>query len=217
LAPEVARSNPAFPDILREQKRFLIQLTCFYLSPPFSKIRFIMIKATLRLFNAVQVDSKHNRKIPQAVFERTIKNGYVVDPSILPENDLLDTIESVVGISGDKANAAFHKSWSVVKSASMESLIIQQIIHYITAYGFEHLGIYREDAVYIPCEALDLPDLKDNIPLTAIKAMDSDGILQRIITLGAGSFYGLFPIEHQDDNHDICSWKIIAKLGYHIC
>ena len=114
-----------------------------------------MINATLRLFNAVQVDFKQNQNIPQAVFERTIKNGYVLDPSILPKNDLLDAIESVVGISGDKANAAFHKSWSVIQNASMESLIIQQIIHYITTYGFEHLGIYREDAVYIPREILE--------------------------------------------------------------
>lgn len=145
-----------------------------------------MIKATLRLFNAVQVDSKQNRNIPQAVFERTIKNGYVLDPSILPENDLLDAIESVVGISGEKANAAFHKSWSVVQNASMESLITQQIIHYITTYGFEQLGIYREDAVYIPREVLDLPNIQDDIPLITIKAMDEDEILQRILWLGAG-------------------------------
>lgn len=145
-----------------------------------------MIKATLRLFNAVQVDSKQNRNIPQAVFERTIKNGYVLDPSILPENDLLDAIESVVGISGDKANAAFHKSWSVVQNASMESLIIQQIIHYITTYGFEQLGIYREDAVYIPREVLELPNIQDDIPLITVKAMDKDEILKRIIWLGSG-------------------------------
>lgn len=145
-----------------------------------------MIIATLRLFNAVQVDSKQNRNIPQAVFERTIKNGYVLDPSILPEKDLLDAIESVVGISGDKANAAFHKSWSVVQNASMESLIIQQIIHYITTYGFEHLGIYRKDAVYIPREVLYLPNIQDDIPLVTIKAMDADEILKRIMSLGSG-------------------------------
>lgn len=145
-----------------------------------------MIKATLRLFNAVQVDSIQNRSIPQAVFERTIKNGYVLDPSILPENSLLDAIESVVGISGEKANAAFHKSWAVVRNASTESLIIQQIIHYMTTYGFEQLGIYREDAVYIPREVLDLPNIRDDIPLIPVRAMDKDEILRRIIKLGSG-------------------------------
>ncbi len=145
-----------------------------------------MMSATLRLFNAVQVDCKQGENIPQAVFERTIKNGYILDPSISPEKDLLDAIEGVVGISGDKANAAFHKSWSVVQNASMASLVIQQIIHYITTYGFEKLGFYREDAVYIPREILNLPNIQDDIPLVAIKAMDKDEILSRIINLGAG-------------------------------
>jgi len=145
-----------------------------------------MITATLRLFNAIQVDIKQNRKIPQAIFERTIKNGYILDPSILPDNDLLDVIEDVVGISGEKANAAFHKYWSVVKNASMESLVIQQIIHYTTTNGFENLGIYREDAVYIPREDLDLPSIQDGISLITIKAMDSQEILERIIELSSG-------------------------------
>lgn len=145
-----------------------------------------MIKATLRLFNAVQVESRQNRNIPQAVYERTIRNGYVLDPSILPEDDILEAIERVVGLSGEKANAAFHKSWSVVQNASMESLITQQIIHYITTYGFERLGIYREDAVYIPREVLDLPNLQDDMPLISIKAMDKGEILKRIMSLGSG-------------------------------
>lgn len=145
-----------------------------------------MIKATLRLFHAVQVDSKHNRNIPQAVVERTVKNGYILDPSILPENDVLDVIERVIGISGDKANAAFHKSWSVIQNASMESLVMQQITHYITTYRFEHLGLYREDTVYIPREVLNLPDISEDIPLVTVKAMDKDEILERIIRLGAG-------------------------------
>jgi hypothetical protein len=143
-----------------------------------------MISAALRLLNAVQVDLRKNQPIPQAVFERTIKNGYILDPSIPPESDLLDAIERVVGLSGDKANAAFHKSWSVVQSASTESLISQQIIHYITTYGFERLGIYQKDAVYIPHEILNLPNIQDDIPLVAIKAMDASEILKKIINLG---------------------------------
>jgi hypothetical protein len=61
----------------------------------------------------------------------------------------LDVVESVVGISGEKANAAFHKSWAVVQDAAMEQLVIQQIVHYLTIYAFEALGIgmdYAESA-----------------------------------------------------------------------
>jgi len=145
-----------------------------------------MIDATLRLFNAVQVDFKQEFEIPQFIFERTIKHGYLIDPSILPDRDILRAIERVVGISGEKANAAFHKSWSVIQNKSMESLITHQIIHYITTYGFKELGIYSEDTVYIPHEILDFPDIKDDIPLIAIKAMNRDEILERIISLGSG-------------------------------
>ena len=140
----------------------------------------------LRLFNAVYVTSKEEQVFNRPLFERGIKNGYVLSPFIKATPSMLDTIESVVGISGEKANAAFHKSWSVVRDASIEQLVIQQIIHYITTYGFERLGIFSNDTVYIPREELNLPAVKSDIPLTVIKAMDAAEILVNILVL-AGS------------------------------
>ena len=144
-----------------------------------------METSLLRLFNAVQVVNKESKGINQDILKRTIANGYILDPSILPSKELLNTIEKVVGLSGSKANASFHKSWSIVKDSSIEDLIIQQIIHYITTYGFEALGIYREDAVYIPNEALELPTITDKVKLTVVKAMTSQEILDNIIVLGS--------------------------------
>lgn len=146
-----------------------------------------MLNETLRLFNAIQVDVKQSDIThTQDVLERTIKNGYVLDPSISTDYTLLNKIESIVGISGEKANASFHKSWSVVKNESMELLVLQQMLHYLTTYGFKARGIYREDAVYIPHEVLDLPDVKDDIPLTIIKAFNKEEILEAIVNLGSG-------------------------------
>jgi len=145
-----------------------------------------MEAATLRLFNAVQVDNKHNQDIPISVHERTVKNGYILDRSVRPDNSLLDIIENIIGISGEKANAAFHKSWSIIQDSSMEALVIQQMIHYFTTYGFEQLGIYQESAVYIPREILELPAIKEDIPLIVIKAMNAHEILKRIMSLGSG-------------------------------
>lgn len=142
--------------------------------------------ALLRLFNAVQVDNKQENSIPQSILERTIKNGYILHPTIRPSDKLLDTIEGAIGISGEKANASFHKSWTIVQETSMEQLVIQQIIHYFTTYGFEQLGIYREDTVYIPREVLELPDIQDSIPLVVIKAMNDQEILDSIVNLGSG-------------------------------
>lgn len=145
------------------------------------------MEALLRLFNGIRIGKGSRKRKPDtSVLKRTIKNGYVLSPKITPTDELLKTIEKLIGISGEKANAAFHKSWRVVHDSSMEELVLQQIIHYITTYGFEALGIYREDAVYIPSEALELPDVKEDIPLVVIKAMSDDDILAGIISLGSG-------------------------------
>jgi hypothetical protein len=145
-----------------------------------------METSLLRLFNAVLVDKKVEKLFHYTPFlERGIKNGYVLSPYIDASVSLLETIESVVGISGVKANAFFHKSWSVINDATIEQLVIQQIVHYITTYGFERLGIYSEDTVYIPKEVLELPEITENLPLTVIKGLDRKEILDNILVLAA--------------------------------
>jgi len=146
-----------------------------------------MNAALLRLFNSVQVSHKDGGvQSGPHVLERTLRNGYVLHPVIRPNDELLNIIESIVGISGEKANAAFHKSWQVIQDTPQEILWLQAAIHYLTTYGFEQLGIYREDAVYIPREALDLPAIQEDIPLIVIKAMDANDVLDAIVNLGSG-------------------------------
>jgi len=146
----------------------------------------MMQQAALRLFNAVQVDERNPRGIPQDITERTIRHGYVLEPAIPPDEKLLDVIESVVGLSGEKSNAAFHKSWQVVRDESIEKLVLQQVLHYITTYDFEVLGVYHPDTVYVPLEELNLPALGENIPLTIVRAMDADALLEAIVNLASG-------------------------------
>lgn len=157
-----------------------------------------MDAATLKLFNAVQVGSHLETIHSDEVTERCVRNGYILDPAVVPDNSLLNTIESVVGISGEKANATFHKSWSVVHDASIEQLVLQQIVHYITTYGFEALGIYDQDTVYIPAEVLELPEIKERIPLTVVHAMTKEEVLSAIVNL-AGSGIAL----HEETLNDI--------------
>jgi hypothetical protein len=145
-----------------------------------------MEKAMLRLFNAVQVVSKDvDQKADVDLLKHTVKNGYILDSAIKPTASLLNIIESVVGISGEKANAAFHKSWTVIQDTPQEALWMQAIIHYMTTYGFEALGIYSEATVYIPHEKLELPEVKEDIPLTVVKAMTAEEILDGIVRLGS--------------------------------
>ncbi|MDQ6961737.1 MAG: hypothetical protein Q9M28_04300 [Mariprofundaceae bacterium] len=47
------------------------------------------------------------------------------------------------------------------------------MIHYITTYGFEQLGIYKESTVYIPREVIDLPSIQDDLPFITISASET--------------------------------------------
>jgi len=150
-----------------------------------------MYAETLRLFNVVQVKDKNGHTHAPDILERTVRNGYLLDPSIRADNDMLNTIERIVGISGEKANASFHKSWKVVRDASMEELVLQQVLHYITTYGFEYLGVFEENFgdnpfVYIPNEVLELPEITESMPLTFVRAMTAEEILEEIVNLGSG-------------------------------
>jgi hypothetical protein len=141
--------------------------------------------ALLKLFNAVLVEDKDQHPISEDVMSRTIKNGYVLSPIVNSASVDLDLIEKVIGISGEKANASFHKSWDVIKSSSEESLVIQQIIHYITTYGFEDLGIFKHETVYIPNEVLEVPEIK-SMPLIVVKGLLANEVLGLILGLGCG-------------------------------
>jgi len=145
-----------------------------------------MQRAILKLFNAVLVDEPSTKGLAREVIERATSHGYFLDPAIAPDSTLLECIESVVGISGEKANAAFHKSWDIVRNSPMETLVQQQIIHYLSTYGLESLGIYQQEFVYIPHEVLTIPEIEESVPLIVIKAINSADLKDAIVNLSSG-------------------------------
>ena len=151
-----------------------------------------MNASTIRLFNAVQISTLNTLPHPDDLVERTIRNGYILDPHIVPTTALLNDIESTIGYD---PNAAFHKSWSFIKDTPLETLFLQQILHYITTYGFE----YTNETVFIPHEQLEVPELKSDIPLRVIRGLTKPEILDKIISLGSGVAL------HQDTLNDLIS------------
>ncbi len=145
-----------------------------------------MQRAILRLFNAVLTDTQSTGSLRPHVTERSLRHGYILDPSITPDDFLLNDIETIVGRSGIKANSAFHKSWDIVRNSSMEQLVAQQIIHYVTTYGFESVSIYKKETVFIPQEVLELPAIDEDLPLTLIKAINLHDLKKAIVELGSG-------------------------------
>ena len=89
------------------------------------------------------------------------------------------------GKDGALWNATFHKSWGKVANAPLMQLVLEQLMHYITTYGFENLGVYSEDTIYIPKEALDIPELniENKIKFVNIKSLSEENVKVMLMTL----------------------------------
>ena len=144
-----------------------------------------MERETLRLFNAIQIDPiLAEKEIPEYILKRTIANGYIIEKGVGYDDASLSTIESIVGLSGKKANSAFHKSWKIIRDSSIEELVFQQILHYFTTYGLKAIGAFHSSTVYVPYEIIGIP--KGNVPITYVRALNSAQILSKIIDLASG-------------------------------
>lgn len=141
-------------------------------------------QATLSLFKGIYVSGHSDRLIDLNSLAHQVENGYIFDPVIPITNINIGSADSIIGLSGRQQNAAFHKSWRVVRDSSMEELVLQQLLHYITTYGFASVGEFDENSVYIPFENLEIPKLKDSgLYLTFVSAMNRNDVLQAFNSL----------------------------------
>ncbi len=145
-----------------------------------------MNQSTLRLFKAIQVNDNNTQIIDQHTDARCIKKGYLFDRRITVNEKVIKDTDDIIGFSGDQANAAFHKSWTIIEESSMQTLAMKQMLHYVTTYGFQQQGIYRDETIFIPHETLKIPELTKDVPIALIKAMTADDILQAIIKMASG-------------------------------
>lgn len=147
------------------------------------------MRSTIRLFKVVPISEKTVRdKQDRKSLIATISKGFIFSPEVATRfvgdlSQLANDVNKELGLSATQMNSSFHKSWKKIKEASIEQLVIEQLIHYFTTYGFEELGIYSEDTVYIPAEKLKIPALKDNVPLIVIKGASKKEIKSMLLTL----------------------------------
>ncbi len=147
------------------------------------------MKATIKLFKAIPVETKRKAKLTKELLQKTLSKGYIFAPEVVANysteeiDSFINVIDNELGLSAEQMNSSFHKSWKKVKTASMRQLVMEQILHYITTYGFESLGIYDENSVYVPNEKLDIPELKENLNLVVIKGLKKDEIKEKVLTL----------------------------------
>ncbi len=156
--------------------------------------------AILKLFKAVLIEDSQQASTHTSLNARTLPNGYVFDPRISDDmitDAFITQVTESIGISATQANQAFHKSWQTICDSTQEQLAIQQITHYMTTYGFESMGIYDADSVFIPNEVLQIPELNPScnrnsnddsqgVTLQVIKAITFDELVEKVTTLASG-------------------------------
>ena len=98
--------------------------------------------------------------------KEALKKGIIINDNC--NKSIVSLAINIWGIDGYLLNQTFHKSLDTVLKTPDEELVIQQLIHYMTTYDFEALGIYSKDTVYIPKEKLDVPELNEDIKLINI-------------------------------------------------
>lgn len=140
---------------------------------------------TVRLFNSILVGTKDVPTLSEETLLRGVQNGYFLDQHIEATEEVLSAIEANVGVSGEQVNKTLHKSWKTVSDTPIEILVAQQMFHYITTYGFQTLGVYSEDTIYIPSENLEIPNVEASkgLSLVFIKSVTENELYNKVVEL----------------------------------
>lgn len=146
------------------------------------------IVSCLRLFKAYLSNSTNELdtcKDVQEFKEDMLKKGllFVTKTTEDIPSKVVEEAVKMYGVKEEEWNQTFHKSFATVRDTDIETLVIQQIVHYITTYGFEKLGIYDNDTVYVPKEELNIPELDRDIPLVIIKELTEEELGEKLLTL----------------------------------
>lgn len=138
-----------------------------------------MNREILKLFKGYYADDEIDSVV--SYDEEALKYGIIISDNI--DKEIVSEAIRLYGKDGKKWNQCFHKSFSTVANSSIEDLVFQQVVHYFTTYGFESLGIYDSDIVYLPKEKLEIPELEKDIEMVVIKPLTSINITKKIMTL----------------------------------
>lgn len=143
-------------------------------------------KAILKLFNSLLVDNKtriFDFNQQHHYLKQLLKVGILINPNVALTNEIVKDIIEIHGIDAEKLNQGFYKSWNKIATISDIELLHNQILHYITTYGFESIGQFNHNTVYIPHEKLDIPELTSGFNFIVIKSISKFELLQEIFKL----------------------------------
>lgn len=141
----------------------------------------LQIEAELRLFNAY---TYNKNELGVTCLDRltSLSKGIIYSDDVPEKVDKIAT--NMYGLDGKKLNQTFHKSFNKVITTDISQLVLEQVVHYFTTYGFGILGIFNQDTVYIPHEQLDIPDLEKDIEFKQISFITPTTLQSRLMLLG---------------------------------
>lgn len=147
-------------------------------------------RETLRLFKSVVVEKEGNKEDNSKIIYKTVKEGFIFDSKIINSFNkyelevLINLVKEEFILNPSQMNSSFHKSWNKIANSSIRQLVVEQIIHYMTTYGFEAYGIYHKDYVFIPREQLNIPEIDiDGINLMIIKGITKTELKEMLMSL----------------------------------
>lgn len=150
---------------------------------------FDFVQACLNLFKAVP--NLEGERFPAYPLnnERNLANGFFVTdkafkvcPCVASEK-IRDFIKDKYGYNIFELNQGFYKSFRTVANLTPQKILINKLLHYMSTYGMESLGIFDRELVYIPNDALELPEDAKPVKVTIIDAIDNAEIEARTVKL----------------------------------
>ena len=148
-----------------------------------------LLISTLKLFKAVPINNQSKKEPSPYLAKSTMNYGFIFSPQVIgnySERELvkiIDTVADEVGLTPEQMNSSFHKSWKKVRDAPIFQLVIEQLFHYMTTYGYEEMGVFDHSTVFIPNEKLELPKLKDGIKLTVIRGYTKKQLKEKLLKI----------------------------------
>ncbi|NDI97865.1 hypothetical protein GWA97_02120 [Flavobacterium sp. LaA7.5] len=124
---------------------------------------------TLKLFNAVVAKESTQKPFVS-------QQGFIIEPSALWAKKEIINFYKDEKLDGYGLNKTFHKSWSKILFSSRESLLMEQITHYVSTYGSNF-----QSEIYIPEEVLNVPGLK--VTFKVVKAYTKAEMTSKCLAL----------------------------------
>lgn len=146
-------------------------------------------EATLRLFKSIYVEEGATERLTEDDLLKLTSKGLLLHANIYFNNraELESAIESALDIyqvNMFTLSNTFHKTWKTVEEINPALHYLQQVIHYISTYGFDALGIpYDAGNSYIPEEKISYPENTAPYNFTIIRAIDLKNIVERVEVL----------------------------------